>query len=175
VLFMPAGDPWQKSDDRPITPAKTRVEMTRLAIAGMAGFDLDLREVDRDGPTYTIDTLLSFPDNEDLHLIVGSDAAIGLPTWHRWEEVVDRAGILVVPRPGYAMSEVTKSLPNAVALDMATLDISSTAIREMASLGRPYRYLVPAEVHEFIEREGIYTKSRSGDMVMSAQDQEEAQ
>jgi nicotinate-nucleotide adenylyltransferase len=175
VLFMPAGDPWQKSDDRRITPAKTRVEMTRLAIAGKAEFEIDLREVHRDGPTYTIDTLLSFPDSEDLHLILGSDAAIGLPTWHRWEEVVERSRILVVPRPGYTMSEVTKGLPNAVALDMATLDISSTAIREMASEGRPYRYLVPAEVHELIEREGIYTQSPSGDMVRSAQDQEEAQ
>jgi nicotinate-nucleotide adenylyltransferase len=175
VLFMPAGDPWQKTDDRRITPAKTRVEMTRLAIAGTAGFDLDLREVDRDGPTYTIDTLLSFPDTEDLYLIMGSDAAIGLPTWHRWEEVVERAGILVVPRPGHAMSEVTEILPNAVVLEMATLDISSTSIREMASVGRPFRYLVPDEVYEFIQREGIYTQSRSGDMVMSAQDQEEAQ
>jgi nicotinate-nucleotide adenylyltransferase len=175
VLFMPAGDPWQKSDDRRITPATTRVEMTRLAIAGVAGFELDLREVDRDGPTYTIDTLHSFPDSEELHLIVGSDAAIGLPTWHRWEEVVERARILVVPRPGHAMSEVTESLPNAVALEMATLDISSTSIREMVSAGRPYRYLVPADVYEFIEREGIYTQTRSGDMVMSAQDQEEAQ
>jgi nicotinate-nucleotide adenylyltransferase len=175
VLFMPAGDPWQKSDDRRITPATTRVEMTRLAIAGVAGFELDLREVDRDGPTYTIDTLHSFPDSEELHLIVGSDAAIGLPTWHRWEEVVERARILVVPRPGHAMSEVTESLPNAVALEMATLDISSTSIREMASVGRPFRYLVPDEVYEFIQREGIYTQSRSGDMVMSAQDQEEAQ
>jgi nicotinate-nucleotide adenylyltransferase len=149
--------------------------MTRLAIAGTAGFDLDLREVDRDGPTYTIDTLLSFPDTEDLYLIMGSDAAIGLPTWHRWEEVVERAGILVVPRPGHAMSEVTEILPNAVVLEMATLDISSTSIREMASVGRPFRYLVPDEVYEFIQREGIYTQSRSGDMVMSAQDQEEAQ
>jgi nicotinate-nucleotide adenylyltransferase len=175
VLFMPAGDPWQKTDDRRITPAKTRVEMTRLAITGTAGFDLDLREVDRDGPTYTIDTLLSFPDTEDLYLIMGSDAAIGLPTWHRWEEVVERAGILVVPRPGHAMSEVTEILPNAVVLEMATLDISSTSIREMASVGRPFRYLVPDEVYEFIQREGIYTQSRSGDMVMSAQDQEEAQ
>lgn len=175
VLFMPAGDPWQKSDDRLITPVAARVEMTRLAITGMDGFELDLREVERDGPTYTIDTLLSFPDDEELELIVGSDAAVGLPTWHRWEDVVERARILVVPRPGHAMSDVVGALPKAVLLEMAALDISSTAIRQMASEGRPYRYLVPAEVYRFIEREGIYTQSPSGDMVMSAQDQEEAQ
>lgn len=175
VLFMPAGDPWQKSDDRRITPAKARVEMTRLAIAGTPGFELDLREVERQGPSYTIDTLLSFPDDEELDLIVGSDAAAALSTWHRWEEVVARARILVGPRPGHDISVVTRAVPNAVSLDMAALDVSSTLIRKMASDGRPYRFLVPATVHEFIETEGIYTQSRSGDMVMSAQDQEEAQ
>ena len=175
VLFIPAGDPWQKSDDRRITPAATRVEMTRLAIAGMDGFDLDLREVERAGPSYTIDTLLSFPDDELLYLILGSDTAAGLPTWHRWEEILERATILVVPRPGHDMAEVTGVIPSAVRLDMAALDISSTAIREMASEGRPYRFLVPAGVHRLIEKQGLYTQSPSDDRVMSAKHQEEAQ
>lgn len=175
VLFVPAGDPWQKTGDRHITPVAARVEMTRLAIAGMPGFELDLREVERDGPTYTLDTLGSFPADEELFLILGSDAAAGLHTWHRWNEVVERATVLVVPRPGHDISEVTSLLTSAVPLDMAALDISSTAIREMAREGRPYRYLVPPEVHHFIESEGIYTQSRSGDRVMSAKDQEEAQ
>jgi nicotinate-nucleotide adenylyltransferase len=175
VLFMPAGDPWQKTDDRQVTPASTRIEMIRLAIAGMSGFELDLREVERDGPTYTFDTLASFPDDEELFLVLGSDAATGLPTWHRWQEVVERATILVVPRPGYDSSQVTSSVPSAVRLDMAALDISSTAIRQMAAAGRPYRYLVTPEVHQLIETEGLYTQSRTGDRVMSAKDQEEDQ
>jgi nicotinate-nucleotide adenylyltransferase len=175
VLFMPAGDPWQKTDERQVTPAAARVEMTRLAIEGVAGFELDLREVERDGPTYTIDTLASFPADHELFLILGFDAAVGLPTWHRWEEVVARAGILVVPRPGYDLSRVESVVPSAVLLEMAALDVSASSIRRMAAQGAPYRFLVTPEVYRFIESQGIYTQSPTGDRVMSAKDQEEAQ
>jgi nicotinate-nucleotide adenylyltransferase len=175
VLFMPAGDPWQKSDERRVTPVAARVEMTRRAIAGVPGFELDLREVERDGPTYTVDTLASFPAGEELYLILGFDAAVGLPTWHRWEEVVERARILLVPRPGYDVSAVKPVVPSAVVLDMAALDISATRIRSMAAEGAPYRFLVTPEVYEFIETEGIYTQTRSGDRVVGVKDQEEAQ
>jgi nicotinate-nucleotide adenylyltransferase len=175
VLFMPAGDPWQKTDERQVTPAAARVEMTRLAVEGVAGFELDLREVERDGPTYTIDTLASFPADDELFLILGFDAAVGLPTWHRWEEVVARAGILVVPRPGYDLSRVESVVPSAVLLEMAALDVSASSIRRMAAQGAPYRFLVTPEVYRFIESQGIYTQSPTGDRVMSAKDQEEAQ
>jgi nicotinate-nucleotide adenylyltransferase len=175
VVFMPAGDPWQKTDERQVTPAAARVEMTRLAIEGVAGFELDLREVERDGPTYTIDTLASFPADDELFLILGFDAAVGLPTWHRWEEVVARAGILVVPRPGYDLSRMESVVPSAVLLEMAALDVSASSIRRMAAQGAPYRFLVTPEVYRFIESQGIYTQSPTGDRVMSAKDQEEAQ
>jgi nicotinate-nucleotide adenylyltransferase len=175
VLFMPAGDPWQKTDERRVSPVTARVEMTRLAIEGVPGFELDLREVEREGPTYTIDTLHSFPVDEDLFLILGFDAAVGLPSWHRWEEVVARAGILVVPRPGYDLSRVESVVPSAVLLEMAALDVSASSIRRMAAQGAPYRFLVTPEVYRFIESQGIYTQSPTGDRVMSAKDQEEAQ
>ncbi|MGH8871136.1 MAG: nicotinate-nucleotide adenylyltransferase [Acidimicrobiia bacterium] len=161
VLFMPAGDPWQKGH-RALTPAKQRLEMTRLAIEGVVGFELDDREIGRDGPTYTIDTLLGFPADEELFLVLGADAAVGLPTWHRWEEIVERAGILVVPRPGTDLTGVVETVPAARVLEMAALEVSSTSIREMAAQGRPYRFLVPLEVHRFIESEGLYTQSGSG-------------
>ena len=157
VLFMPAGEPWQKGD-RVLTPAPKRKEMTRLAIDGIDRFEIDDREIDRDGPTYTIDTLLSFPADEELFLILGTDAALGLPTWHRWEAVIERAGILVVPRPGADVGAVPRTVPTATILDMSALDISSTSIRELAASGRPYRFLVPPPVHEFIESNGIYTQ-----------------
>lgn len=157
VLFMPAGEPWQKGD-RDLTPASQRREMTRLAIEGIDRFEIDDREIDRDGPTYTIDTLLSFPSDEELFLILGADAALGLPTWYRWEAIIERAGVLVVPRPGTNVSEVATTVPTARILDMSALDISSTSIRELAGLGRPYRFLVPPPVHTFIESNGIYTQ-----------------
>ena len=111
-----------------------------------------------DGPTYTIDTLLTFPSGEELFLILGADAAIGLPTWHRWEEVIERAGILVVPRPGTDLAAVAATIPQATILEMSALDISSTSIRELAASGRPYRFLVPSEVHRFIDSKGVYTQ-----------------
>jgi nicotinate-nucleotide adenylyltransferase len=157
VLFMPAGEPWQKGD-RDLTPAPERKEMTRLAIDGIDRFEIDGREIDRDGPTYTIDTLLSFPADEELFLILGADAALGLPTWYRWEAVIERAGILVVPRPGADVGAVPRIVPTATILDMSALDISSTSIRELAASGRPYRFLVPPPVHAFIVSNAIYTQ-----------------
>jgi nicotinate-nucleotide adenylyltransferase len=157
VLFMPAGDPWQKGA-RELTPAAQRLEMTRLAVEGTDRFELDDREIARDGPTYTIDTLLTFPSGEELFLILGADAAIGLPSWHRWEEVTERAGILVVPRPGTDLATVAATVPKATILDMSALDISSTSIRGLAASGRPYRFLVSPEVHRFIENKGVYTQ-----------------
>jgi nicotinate-nucleotide adenylyltransferase len=173
VLFIPVGDPWQK-DDRALTPAYQRLEMTRLAIEGVDGFEVDDREIDRVGPTYTIDTLLSFPTDEDLFMIVGADAAVGLPTWHRREDVIERARILVVPRPGTDMADVLEVVPSAVLLEMAALDVSSTFIRTMAAEGRPYRFLVLPEVFDFIERAGLYTQAGSGDRVVVANEQEES-
>jgi nicotinate-nucleotide adenylyltransferase len=157
VLLMPAGDPWQKGD-RETTSAAQRLEMTRLAVEGTDRFEIDTREIDRDGPTYTIDTLLTFPPDEELFLILGADAALGLPSWHRWEEVLERAGILVVPRPGTDLAAVAATVPEASILDMSALDISSTSIRHLAASGRPYRFLVPSEVHRFIEGNGLYTQ-----------------
>jgi nicotinate-nucleotide adenylyltransferase len=170
---MPAGEPWQKGD-RALTPADQRLEMTRLAIEGVEGFEVDEREVHRDGPTFTIDTLLSFPAEEELFLILGADAALGLPTWHRWETLLERARILVVPRPGTDLSLITQVVPKARMLDMAALDVSSTLIRAMAAEARPYRFLVPPQVHAYIEATGLYTQFGSGDRVVVANEQEES-
>ena len=172
VLFVPAGEPWQKSS-RLLTGAAHRLEMIRLAIADIDGFEIDDRELERVGPTYTIDTVLSFPESEELSLILGADAALGLPTWHRWEEVVDRVSLLVVPRPGTDVREVQAVLPDALFLDMAVLEISGTEIREMASMGEPYRFLLPLAVHDYIEDLGLYVEPGGDDMVGDSSDQEE--
>ncbi len=172
VLFMPAGEPWQKSH-RVLTGAAHRLEMIRLAIADVDGFEADDREIEREGPTYTIDTLLSFPEGEELSLILGADAALGLHTWHRWEEVVDRASLLVVPRPGTDARDVQSILPDAAFLDMAVLEISGTEIREMAAIGEPFRFLVPLAVCDYIESVGLYAEPGGDDMVGDSSDQEE--
>jgi nicotinate-nucleotide adenylyltransferase len=172
VLFMPAGDPWQKQG-REITRGPHRVEMTRLAVAGVEGFQVDVREATRSGPTYTIDTLATFPPDEELFLVLGADAALGLPTWHRAAEVMARVSILVAPRPGTDSTAVAAVVPAAQFLDMAVLEVSGTEIRELAAEGRPYRFLVTPPVHAYIEANHLYTQKAEGDMVEASQESEE--
>ena len=164
VVFMPAGAPWQKAG-KGVSAAEHRLEMVRVAIDGVDGFEVDDREVSRDGPTYTMDTLESYPENEDIVLILGADAAMGLPTWHRWEEVIQRARIAVVPRPGVDSVTVREVLPDASFIDMAVLEVSGTDIREMAAAGTPYRYLVTEPVYRYIETHGLYANRWGFDSV----------
>jgi nicotinate-nucleotide adenylyltransferase len=106
VRLIPAGDPPHRA--APVATAAHRLEMVELAIEGIAGLEVDAREVDRIGRSYTIDTLESLRDespHRPLALIVGADAFIGLPTWHRWRELFAVAHIVVVARPGVTIDE----------------------------------------------------------------------
>jgi len=160
VLIVPAGDPWQKSD-RKVSPAFHRLEMCRLAIDGVKGLEVEDLETRRDGPTFTIDTLEAFPPDEDLVLIVGSDAATGLATWHRWEDILERATIAVAPRPGPDMGDAV----GLVWIEMAPLEVSSTEIRARASQGLPFRFLVTGPVYEYITAHDLYANPPGRDMV----------
>lgn len=164
LLFIPAGDPWQKRDRRVSAPHH-RVAMVDLAISEGPGFELDRQEIERVGPTYTIDTLQTFPESEDLYLLMGADAALGFDTWHQADLVLERAGVLVVPRPGADSTAAVDWIPGARLLDMAPLGVSSTLIRAMARCGRPFRYLVPGAVHEYIVANNLYPEGENDDMV----------
>lgn len=164
ILFIPAGDPWQKQG-RFISDARHRVAMIEAAIADVAGFDIDVREVDRDGPTYTADTLATFPDDDELFLLVGADTALGIRSWHEHESVLARADVLIVPRPGSDTAAAVEASPGSRLLDMAAMDISSTRIRDMARHGQPFRFLVPGVVHDYIMEQNLYTEVESDDMV----------
>lgn len=156
VTFLPAGCPWQKAD-APVTSPEDRWEMTRLAVEGVPYFEADDREVVREGWTYTIDTLLEFPADEEIHLILGSDAARGITTWHRWEDVLDRARLAVAPRPGVSREEVEEKIPRPfVWLDMPTLDVSGTMLRERASAGLSIRFMVRETVWRYIGDRELY-------------------
>lgn len=173
VLFMPAGSPWQKSDQE-VTPGSHRLMMTELAIDDVEGFEVDDREVLRDGPTYTAESLDSFPEDEELCLILGADAASRLPTWERHEDVLDRATIVVAPRPGTDSTIVGQRVPDAVFLDMAVLEVSGTEIRAMARAGRPYRFLVAEPVYEYIQANSLYSQSVEVDNVEAPNRMEES-
>ncbi len=155
VTFIPAGAPWQKAD-RDLSDAEDRLEMTRLAIEGVPYFEVDDREVRRDGWTYTADTLAEFPDDE-LVLVVGSDAAVGIPTWHRPDAVMGMADIAVAPRPGFGYEAVAEALGEGFHwLSGPELDLSATMLRGRLAAGHSVRFLVPEAVRRYIEAEGMY-------------------
>lgn len=163
VTFIPAGAPWQKAGRR-ITSPDDRWRMTILAIEGIPYFEADDREIKRDGWTYTVDTLREFPDNEDLYLILGADAARGLPTWHASDEILDRVTVAVVPRPGVEPSAVDEALRGGtvVWLDTPDVRLSGTMLRRRARAGRSIRFLVPDRVWQYVEANQIYPPEHGG-------------
>jgi nicotinate-nucleotide adenylyltransferase len=167
VLFVPAGRPWQKADRR-VTPGAIRLEMVERAIAGNAAFTVDRSEVDRPGPTYTVDTLEALAAREVVDtepwLILSAEALAGFATWRAPARVLQLARLCVVPRGASAAAAEAAALvaafPEAagrvVALDEPRLEISSTALRERVRDGRSIRYLVPDGVLEVITRYALY-------------------
>ena len=156
VTFVPAGAPWQKSD-RKVSSADDRWNMTVLATEGIEYFSPDEREVHRDGWTYTFDTLVTFPEEDEITLILGADAALGLPSWHRYEEVLARARIAVMGRPGVDASAVDAAVPSGVEwLDAPPLAISGTLVRDRVGRGRSVRFLVRDAVWRYIQENRLY-------------------
>jgi nicotinate-nucleotide adenylyltransferase len=155
VTFLPAGRPWQKAD-RAVSAPTHRWEMTRRAVAGTPYFTADDREVRRDGWTYTADTLDTFPRDEELVLILGADAAAGLPTWQRPESVLGRARLAVMGRPGVERSSVEAAAGEVHWLDAPLLAISGTLLRARRRAGLSIRFLVPEPVRDYIESAGLY-------------------
>lgn len=171
VRFVPAGQPPHRSAPR--TAALHRAEMVRLAITGNPRFVLDAREVDKPTPAYTVETLESLRSElggeQPLTLLLGADAFLGLPGWHRWQSLFSLARIAVVNRPGApldsaALAEPLRSAvqslpaPQAVQfIEMTPLAISATAIRAQRAQGRSARYLLPDAVRAYIDEHQLYS------------------
>jgi nicotinate-nucleotide adenylyltransferase len=155
VTFLPAGRPWQKADLGVSNPAH-RWEMTRRAVAGAPYFEVDDREVVRDDWTYTADTLDTFPRGEELVLILGADAAAGLPTWQRAGAVLSRVRLAVMGRSGVERASVEQAAGAVHWLDAPLLAISGTLLRARHRAGLSIRFLVPDLVLAYIESTGLY-------------------
>lgn len=154
VRLLPARNPWQKHD-RVVTSAPHRWAMCQLAAAQAAFLRADDTEMRRHGATYTIDTLEAL--DGDLVLILGSDSALLIPTWHRADEVLERAKIAVVPRPTVPFDAVTDAIGDGyTALEMPALDLSATEIRDHIRNGLTPEFLVPEAVVRYIEANGLY-------------------
>ena len=162
VVLVPAGRPWQKSD---YSDPEDRLMMTVLAAATHPRLSVSRIEIDRRGPTYTIDTLEAFRScfpNVELFFIVGADALRDLGTWHRVDEIGGVARIIAVTRPGADMASFAAGpgWPDVHEMQIPGVDISSTDIRARAAQGRPIDYLVPAEVACYIRDRGLYVETR---------------
>jgi nicotinate-nucleotide adenylyltransferase len=164
VVLMPTGEAPHKRIAA--DPGKEqRLAMTRLAAADDSRFSVSSLEVDRDGPSYTYETLELLAKergNRELVFVMGADAAVGLESWREPQRVVELARIAVARRAGISDSEVAAVMGSLGAgervtmLEMPQFGVSSSAVRERAAAGRPLRYLVPEPVARFIEEKGIY-------------------
>ena len=165
VLLTPVATPPHKEAEQDPGP-QVRLELCRLAIAGDERLAVCDLEIQRGGPSYTVDTLRELharTPEDDLTFIVGGDIALGLPSWHEPEAVLGLARLAVAERSGAGREEITTLLAQRfgeaaapVFFDMPRLDISSSEIRRRVAQGDPIRYLVPDDVAEHIARGRLY-------------------
>lgn len=155
VRFIPTGIQPFKTDG-PKAPAADRVAMLRLALAGNGGMALETCEVDRTGPSYTVDTLRTLEAREpgrSFILLLGTDAGRDFPRWREAEEIVRRAKVALLARPGHeapAGSWVSAVVP------VPALEISATDLRQRVAAGRSIRYYVPDAVAAYVAERGLY-------------------
>jgi nicotinate-nucleotide adenylyltransferase len=162
VVFVPTGRPWQK-DDRNVTPAEDRYLMTVIATASDPRFRVSRVDVDRPGPTYTVDTLRDLRDeyaaasvDAELFFITGADALTSITSWHDAEEVLSLAHLVGVTRPGHALRDPGLPGGSVTLVEVPALAISSTDCRARVAAGAPIRYLVPGGVVEYVAKRGLY-------------------
>lgn len=156
VVFVPTGQPWQKSG---VTPSEHRYLMTVIATASNPGFTVSRVDVDRSGPTYTIDTLRDLQRQRpgaDLFFITGADAVAQILSWRDHDELWELAHFVAVSRPGHTLSAAGLPSQNVSLLEIPALAISSTDCRERVRRGQPVWYLVPDGVVQYIAKHHLY-------------------
>jgi nicotinate-nucleotide adenylyltransferase len=182
VRFMPCGSPPHR--DAPIANSELRLQMVRVATEGQQGFVVDDRELLREGPSYSVDTLTAlrreFPERP-LALIIGMDAFLGLPKWHQWRDILQLAHVVIAHRPGWRAPDIgplgelladrgthriddmhqAKS-GHIYIHDVTQLEIASSDIRELVAAGRDPRFLMPDAVRDVIEQSGCYAANSGG-------------
>lgn len=168
VLFVPAGDPWRK-EDLSVSPAADRLAMTRLAVEEDDHFQISTLEIERDGPSYTAETLAALRSERpeaELFFILGEDALHDLPNWRRPESIIAGAWLAVAPRGDWtdeqasALEQRVPGITNRIAhVRMPEIGISATDIRRRVATGGGIRYLVPAKVEAYILSHGLYRRA----------------
>ncbi|MFC1903189.1 nicotinate-nucleotide adenylyltransferase [Chloroflexota bacterium] len=167
ILFVPANLPWLKTD-RSITPVEHRVEMVRLAIADNPYLKLSTVDIERGGPSYTVDTISDLQGQigaeDELFLILGWDSLAELPQWHEASRLITMCHLVVVPRPSFPrpkLKSLDKSLPGTskrvMLIDEPYIDIGASNIRERLAKGLSVLHLVPEPVNRYIKEHRLYS------------------
>ncbi|ODU08916.1 MAG: nicotinate (nicotinamide) nucleotide adenylyltransferase [Rubrivivax sp. SCN 71-131] len=158
VLWLPAGQPWQKA--RALTPAAHRVAMLQLALQGEPRFVLDARETTRSGPSYTVQSVRELRAEHPqarLFLLIGQDQFAGFHTWHGWQEILQQVELAVAARPGAAPAADAAVLRHRHrVVPLAPQDVAATTVRARVAAGESIADLVPPEVARYIDRQGLY-------------------
>lgn len=164
VLFIPAGQPPHKQNDR-VSDSEHRYAMVLLSTGPNPCFDISRFEIERKGPSYSVDTIRHLkntygPDTE-IYFILGADEALDLPNWHDAESLSRMVWFVTVPRPGFNIAELRTRLPASFYsriefLPLTPMDISSTEIRARVKAGKSIKYLVTTEVEAYIYKHGLY-------------------
>ena len=169
VLFVPARIPPHKPVEHEPGP-EHRLEMCRLAVAGDGRFAVSDMELQREGPSFTVDTLKALSTQvpqDELVLILGGDIAAGLTEWHEPEQVLELATVAIAERRGTPRDAVDRTLAQLTGGDrarffaMPRIEVSSTMLRRRVSPGQPIRYFVPDQVEEYIQRHGLYSQKEA--------------
>ncbi|MGW4944552.1 nicotinate-nucleotide adenylyltransferase [Actinoplanes sp. NPDC004185] len=157
VVFVPTGQPWQKGT---VSPAEDRYLMTVIATASNPRFQVSRADVDRDGPTYTVDTLRDlnavFGATADLFFITGADALAKILSWKDALEMLSLAHFIGVTRPGFELSDAHLPADTVTLVEVPAMAISSSACRQRVADGEPVWYLVPDGVVQYIAKRGLY-------------------
>jgi nicotinate-nucleotide adenylyltransferase len=166
VVFVPAGQPWLKANNT-ISAAEHRVQMVKLAIAGKPCFKLSTIEIERPGPTYSVDTIRELREElstgSELYFVLGWDNLEQLPRWHQPGLLVSMCRLVAVPRVGFAVPDLAsldEDIPGlsqrVIMLDKPQIDISASVIRQRVRQGLPISHLVPEVVEKYIKEHGLY-------------------
>ena len=169
ILFVPAGLPWLKTD-RAISAAEHRMQMVRLAVEDKPYFKLCAVEIERTGPSYTVDTIAElqsqFGAGAQLFFILGWDSLAELPQWREPSRLIKLCYLVAVPRPGYPppdLSSLEAIIPGLsqrlTLLDTPEIDISASVIRDWVARGLSISHLVPEPVDRYIREQGLYSRS----------------
>ena len=163
VIFVPTGEPWQKSD-RTVSPAEHRYLMAVIATASNPRFWVSRADIDRAGPTYTIDTIRDIAEQSpgaELYFITGADALGQILSWKDAEEVLGLAHFVGVTRPGYELTDAHLPHDSVTLIDIPAMAISSSGCRQRVAAGRPVWYLVPDGVVQYLNKHGLYREHDS--------------